>query len=284
MAVITVRNLHKTFDRKRKALDGVDLHVEGGEMVALIGASGSGKSTLLRHMAGLVAADRRADGCCRVEVLGALVQQQGQLARGLSDVRANVGFIFQQFNLVGRLSVLNNVLIGLLGRIPSWRGNLGMFTREEKLRAMAALDRVGMADFALQRASTLSGGQQQRAAIARVLLQGAQVIFADEPIASLDPASAVRVMEALAHINREDGITTIVSLHQVDYASRFCPRTVAMREGRKVYDGTSTALTRTFLTDLYGADSDELVVGRPQQPQWQVHEAAPGERAAMAGA
>ena len=252
-------------------------------MVALIGASGSGKSTLLRHMAGLVAADRRPDGC-RVEVLGALVQQHGQLARGLTDVRTNVGFIFQQFNLVSRLSVLTNVLLGLLGRIPNWRGNLGMFTREEKLRAMAALDRVGMADFAVQRASTLSGGQQQRAAIARVLLQGAKVIFADEPIASLDPASAVRVMDALAHINREDGITTIVSLHQVDYASRFCPRTVAMREGRKVYDGTSAALTRTFLTDLYGADSEELVVGRPHQPQWQVHEAAPGERAAMVSA
>ena len=137
-------------------------------MVALIGASGSGKSTLLRHMAGLVAADRRPDGC-RVEVLGALVQQHGQLARGLTDVRTNVGFIFQQFNLVSRLSVLTNVLLGLLGRIPNWRGNLGMFTREEKLRAMAALDRVGMADFAVQRASTLSGGQQQRVAMARAL-------------------------------------------------------------------------------------------------------------------
>ena len=281
MSAITVRNLHKTFGRSRKALDGVDLVVEPGEMVALIGASGSGKSTLLRHIAGLIAGDRLSDGS-DIHVFGTPVQKGGQLSRGLSEVRRDVGFIFQQFNLVGRLSVLTNALIGLLGRIPRWRGCLGLFSHGEKLRAMAALDRVGMADYARQRASTLSGGQQQRAAISRVLVQGARVVLADEPIASLDPASAVRVMEALAEINREDGITTIVSLHQVDYAIKFCPRTIAMRDGRKVFDGPSTRLTRDFLHDLYGADSEELIVGRPNRPEPEASGAQLGERAAVA--
>ena len=281
MAAIVIRDLHKTFGRSRKALDGVDMAVTTGEMVALIGASGSGKSTLLRHVAGLLASDRRAGGG-HIEVFDQMVQSDGRLTGGLNRVRRDIGFIFQQFNLVGRLSVLTNVMMGLLGSIPRWRGSLGLFTRDEKLLAMQALQRVGMADYAMQRASTLSGGQQQRAAIARALVQGAKVILADEPIASLDPASAVRVMEILASINRDDGITTIVSLHQVDYAIRFCPRTIAMREGRKVYDGPSTALNRTFLTDLYGADSEELIVGRHHPSQQPTDDAAPGIRAALA--
>ena len=281
MSAISVSNLHKTFGRERKALDGLDLVVEPGEMVALIGASGSGKSTLLRHIAGLIAGDRRSVGS-EIRVFGTLVQRDGQLSHGLTGVRRDVGFIFQQFNLVGRLSVLTNALIGLLGRIPRWRGCLALFNHDEKLRAMRALDRVGMADYAGQRAATLSGGQQQRAAIARVLVQGARVVLADEPIASLDPASAVRVMETLAQINREDGITTIVSLHQVDYAIKFCPRTIAMRDGRKVFDGPSTRLTRDFLHDLYGADSEELIVGRPDHPEPPASDSRFGDRAAIA--
>ena len=152
-------------------------------------------------------------------------------ARNVSRTRARVGVVFQQFNLVSRLSLLTNVLLGALGRIPRWRSWFCRFTREEKLLAMEALQRVGMADRATQRASTLSGGQQQRAAIARTLVQQAEIVLADEPIASLDPESARRVMENLAKVNREDGITVVVSLHQVDFAIRFCPRTVALRDG-----------------------------------------------------
>lgn len=259
MAAITVRNLSKTFSRRGKALDDVSLVIQPGEMVGLIGASGSGKSTLIRHVAGLVVCDRSDPGG-HIEVMGTAIQSCGCLSPGARRTRAQIGVIFQQFNLVGRLSLLTNVLLGALGRIPSWRGSLGWFTRREKLAAMQALHQVGMAEFATQRASTLSGGQQQRAAIARALVQQAEIVLADEPIASLDPKSARRVMEILAHINREFRITVVVSLHQVDYAFAYCPRTVALRDGRIVYDGPSTALTPKFLTDLYGAQSEELIL------------------------
>jgi phosphonate transport system ATP-binding protein len=156
--------------------------------------------------------------------------------------------------------VLTNVCLGLLGQIPSWRGSLGRFSTVERRRAMQALARVGIAEHALKRGAALSGGQQQRAAIARTLVQGAQVLIADEPIASLDPKAARRVMDILAELNRQDGITVLVSLHQVDYALAYCPRTIALREGRIVYDGPSRALTPAFLSELYGAESEELLL------------------------
>ena len=257
-SAIAVRGLCKTF-RERRAVNDVSFTVDDGEMVALIGASGSGKSTLIRLISGLEVGDKRA-GACRVDVLGGTVQRDGRIAGQARQIRARVAVIFQQFNLVGRLSLLINVVLGTLGRMPAWRGNLGLFTRHEKLKAMEALRRVGMERYAGQRASTLSGGQQQRGAIARALMQQAEILLADEPIASLDPESARRVMENLARVNREDRITVIVSLHQVAYAMRYCPRTIAMRAGEIVYDGPSTALTPDFLRELYGADSEELIM------------------------
>jgi phosphonate transport system ATP-binding protein len=202
---LTVAKLSKSFGRQ-KALSDISLSVEDGEMVALIGASGSGKSTLIRHIAGLEQSDR---GVCCIDVLSRRMLQDGRLTRDARAIRREVGVIFQQFNLVNRLPLLTNVLIGALGRIPGWRGTLGFFSRAEQLRAMQAIDRVGIAAAARQRASTLSGGQQQRAAIARALVQGARLLLADEPIASLDPVSAKRVMETLSDINRRDGITIL---------------------------------------------------------------------------
>lgn len=256
MNAISVRNLSKNFGKKR-ALDNVSIDIKPGEMVALIGASGSGKSTLIRHICGL---ETGQSGDSTIEVLGNPIQSDGRLSRGARELRRNVGVVFQQFNLVGRLSVLSNVLIGNLGRIPGWRGTLGVFTSEEKRIAREALARVGIAEVAWQRASTLSGGQQQRAAIARTLVQQSKILLADEPIASLDPSSARRVMEVLAAVNRENAITCVVSLHQVEYARRYCPRTIALRDGRIVFDGPSTALTNKSLVELYGADSEELIL------------------------
>ncbi|WP_057403144.1 phosphonate ABC transporter ATP-binding protein [Pseudomonas amygdali] len=252
---IHVQGLNKTFSHKSALVD-LALSIQPGEMVALIGASGSGKSTLLRHLAGLACCDRSNGG--QVQVLGREVQSSGRLNSQVRRLRADIGYIFQQFNLVNRLSVLDNVLLGCLGRMPRWRGSLALFNREEKQRAMAALDRVGLADadLAAQRASTLSGGQQQRVAIARALTQRAEVILADEPIASLDPESARRVMEILADINRSDGKTVVVTLHQVDYAVRYCPRAVALKGGRIHFDGLAQDLSKQFLNDLYGADAD----------------------------
>jgi phosphonate transport system ATP-binding protein len=252
-AAIHVEHLNKTFSRKSALVD-LALSIQQGEMVALIGASGSGKSTLLRHLAGLACCDRNNGG--RVEVLGREVQAAGRLNVKVRRLRADIGYIFQQFNLVNRLSVLDNVLLGGLGRMPRWRGSLGLFNAQEKQRAMANLDRVGLADLAAQRASTLSGGQQQRVAIARALTQQAEVILADEPIASLDPESARKVMEILADINRRDGKTVVVTLHQVDYAIRYCPRAVALKGGRIHFDGRGEELCGQFLNELYGADVD----------------------------
>ncbi len=256
MASVHVEQLSKTF-AGQKALNRVSLSVESGEMVALIGASGSGKSTLIRHVAGLVRGDA-SDGLVRIG--DRTIQHRGRLAADAKTIRSGVGVIFQQFNLVSRLAVITNVLVGLLARVPQWRGTLGLFTTDEKRIALAALNRVGIAHTANRRASTLSGGQQQRAAIARALVQKASVILADEPIASLDPASAKTVMEALATINRDEGITVLVSLHQVEYARRYCPRTIALRDGEIAFDGPSTALTPAFLRELYGEASDELVL------------------------
>jgi phosphonate transport system ATP-binding protein len=255
---IQIERLNKTFSGGKRGLDDISLTVAEGEMVALIGASGSGKSTLIRHIAGLVTADRVSGGAIRVHDRS--VQDQGCIAGNVRDIRREVGVIFQQFNLVGRISVLTNVLTGVLGKISAWRGTLCAFPLAEQQAAMAALARVGIAETARQRASTLSGGQQQRAAIARALVQGARILLADEPIASLDPASARRVMETLETINQQDGITIVVALHQVEYARRFCPRTIAMEKGRVVFDGPSTQLSNERLRQIYGSASEELIL------------------------
>lgn len=258
LSAIRIERLSKTFSSGKRGLDDISLTVAKGEMVALIGASGSGKSTLIRHIAGLVTADR-ADGST-IAVHDRAVQDQGRIAANVRDIRREIGVIFQQFNLVGRMSVLTNVLTGVLGRIPAWRGSIGAFPLTEQRAAMAALTRVGIAETARQRASTLSGGQQQRAAIARALVQGARILLADEPIASLDPASARRVMETLETINGQDGITVVVALHQVEYARRFCARTIAMQAGRVVFDGPSSQLSNERLRQIYGSASEELIL------------------------
>lgn len=263
-AVIEVDQLRKHFGPK-PALRGVSLRIQRGEMVALLGASGSGKSTLLRHMTGLHRSDPLHGGM--VSVLGESVQIDGIVSPKVRRLRARVAMIFQQFNLVDRLPVMGNVLAGALHRTPAWRWATGRFNPADVQRAHAALARVGMEGCAWQRASTLSGGQQQRAAIARAMVQEAEVVLADEPIASLDPESSRRVMTQLADLNRDNGVTVLVSLHQVEHAFAHCPRTIALRAGEVVHDGPTHELTPTRLRDLYGSQIDELVHDvRPQRP------------------
>jgi len=249
---IRIRNLSKAFSHC-KALQEVRLDIDAGEMVALIGASGSGKSTLLRHIAGFVAADAG-----EITVFDQAIQRDGKMSANVRRLRAEIGFVFQQFNLVGRLSVMTNVLTGLLYRTSLWRSLLMRFSTDERQQALEALVAVGIEQSAWQRAATLSGGQQQRAALARCLVQRARVILADEPIASLDPESARNVMDLLATMNRQRGCTVVVSLHQVEYALKYCRRTVALHRGRVVYDGPSAALTPQLLGELYGADAQQL--------------------------
>ncbi|MDB5468800.1 MAG: phosphonates transport ATP-binding protein phnC [Caulobacter sp.] len=260
-AVLQVRGVSKTFG-KRRALDGVSLDVNKGEMVALIGPSGSGKSTLLRSIDGLQTVDR-GDGA--ITAFGITTQARGKVGDKVRDARIRIGFIAQQFNLVGRLSLFTNVALGSLGRIGYLQGLLGRWPAETKQAAMQALARVGVAEYAGQRANTLSGGQQQRGAIARALVQKAKVILADEPVASLDPVAARKVMEILRELNRQDGLTVIVTLHQVDYALRYCDRVVALKAGKVVYDGPPSGLQKPKLIEIYGPEFEDVFwEGAPQ--------------------
>lgn len=245
------------------ALKNIDLKIRAGEFVGLLGASGSGKSTLLRALCGLELLDQ-AGG--EVRLHGEAMQQHGQLSAQVRRLRRQTGIIFQQFNLVGRMDVLTNVLTGLLPTVPLWRSLIGRFTRQERLQALQALEMVGLADLAEQRASTLSGGQQQRAAIARTLVQGARIVLADEPVASLDPESTRRVMDILHQLNRSQNITVVVSLHNVSLARQYCDRIVALRQGQLVYDGPPIGLDDVRVHQLYGAQSEELITHSPSTP------------------
>lgn len=264
--VLSIRAASKTFG-SRRALDAVSLDVNRGEMIALIGPSGSGKSTLLRSIDGLQTIDAPGDngGEGVITAFGGPVQAKGKVSTEVRQARIRIGFVAQQFNLVGRLSLFSNVALGSLGRIPLMRGLLGWWPKETREAAMAALARVGVADYAGQRANTLSGGQQQRGAIARALVQKAKIILADEPVASLDPVSARKVMEILRDLNQTDGLTVVVTLHQVDYALRYCDRVVALKAGKKVYDGPASGLNREKLIDIYGPEFEDVFwEGAPQ--------------------
>jgi phosphonate transport system ATP-binding protein len=249
-AAISIRNLNKTYGKNKRVLQDINIEIKPGEMVALIGASGSGKSTLMRHIAGLVVADSATES--HISIHGQSVQTQGKLSQNIRRVRSHIGVIFQQFNLVNRLNVLTNVMVGQLQFINPIRSYLGLFSTTEKIKALKALQRVGILQCHAQRASTLSGGQQQRAAIARALVQDAQLILADEPISSLDPESSRKVMEILSSINKEEKMTVVVTLHQIDIALRHCPRVIALRDGKVVFDGAAQDLTSEKLINLFG--------------------------------
>ncbi len=258
-AALQLDRVSKTYGSMR-AVENVSLTIQPGERVALIGASGSGKSTLIRLASGLILADAQGQGSGAVHSFGVKVQEAGRLAADVRLARRHIGLVFQQFALAGRLSVLTNVLVGALGRIGTLRGTLGLFNEDERRTAYAALAEVGIAQHAMKRARELSGGQQQRVAIARALVQGAKLVLADEPIASLDPKSAKRVMDTLVTMSRDHGIALVVSLHQVDYATAYFDRVIAMNAGRVVFDGPAAQINAAFLTELYGASAEELIL------------------------
>jgi phosphonate transport system ATP-binding protein len=254
VAAIEVSNLSKSF-KSNPALQNISCLIATGEMTALVGASGSGKSTLLRHLNGLVNADSGT-----VSVFGIPLQTDGRYHSNVRSLRSQIGYIFQQFNLVNRLTVLENVLIGTLARANFWRSPLRLFDKEQKLHALAALERVGILEQSDKRASHLSGGQQQRVAIARCLVQGAKIILADEPIASLDPESARKVMELLVELNQECGITIVSAMHQIQYVRHYFKRAIALTNGEICFDGFTSMLNDTKLQALYGLAASELVM------------------------
>ena len=251
---VYVNQLSKSF-KGQLALKEVTFKVDVGERIALVGASGSGKSTLLRNINGLQLADQGV-----VEIFGSTLQADGKLHSKTRQLRSRIGFIFQQFNLVNRLTVLENVMVGNLSKLSLGRSLFHYFSKAEKLQALSALERVGILEQAYKRASALSGGQQQRVAIARCLMQGAQIILADEPIASLDPESARKVMELLTRLNEDEGITVITSLHQVQMVRRYFDRAVALRDGTVRFDGATQDLNDRRLSEIYGSAAEELVM------------------------
>jgi len=255
MTSLSLRQLSKRFDNTL-AVDAVSLDFEAGSFVGIIGRSGAGKSTLLRMINRL---NEPTEGS--VVFNGSVVTDlQG---KDLNQWRRNCAMVFQQFNLIGRLDVLTNVLMGRLTSVPTWRAMLTLWSDADKLEALEALDRFGMADFAAQRCDQLSGGQQQRVAICRALVQRPQIILADEPIASLDPRNTQMVMDALRTINQEMGITVLCNLHDLDIARDYCGRLIGMAEGKVVFDGAPHQLTHDAVKTLYGIDAQEALQETP---------------------
>lgn len=245
-ATLSLSNVSRVFGETR-AVDKVTLDIEPGQFVGVIGRSGAGKSTMLRLINRLIDPSEGSISFDGVEI----TTLKGKALRAW---RRDCAMIFQQFNLVDRLDVLTNVLIGRLAEHGFFSSMAMRFTDEERTMALRALDRLDLVPQALQRAGTLSGGQQQRVAIAKALVQQPKIMLADEPIASLDPANATLVMDGLKQINTEDGLTVLVNLHTLDTARAYCDRIIAMRSGRVFFDGTARQLTDDVVRDIYGTE------------------------------
>jgi phosphonate transport system ATP-binding protein len=248
--IIHAKALCKHYDRGRTvALDGIDVRVDAGEFVAIIGLSGAGKTTLLRLVNATL-----APTAGELRVLG---QDVGRLdERGVRDLRRQIGFIFQQFNLVKNLSALQNVLVGRVAYAPLWRTLTGWYAREDVELARLALDAVGLRGRYDDEARALSGGQQQRIAIARALVQQPRILLADEPMASLDPRLSQTVLDILADVNRRQGITVLINIHVLELAKRYARRLVALRKGKVVFDGPPDRLDAATIERIYHVETE----------------------------
>lgn len=248
--MIEFQNVSKTYPNGVKGLNDINLTIDKGEFVVIVGLSGAGKSTLLRSINRLIEV---TDG----EIL--IDGQSITMAKGTSlrRIRRDIGMIFQTFNLVKRSTVLRNVLSGRVGYLPTWRTLLGLFPKKDVHSAFQALERVNILEKAYSRATELSGGQQQRVSIARALAQEAKIILADEPVASLDPLTTKQVMDDLRRINQDLGITTIVNLHFIDLAREYATRIIGLRAGEVVFDGPVSAATDERFAEIYGRPINE---------------------------
>jgi phosphonate transport system ATP-binding protein len=243
--MLTLKNLSKSYVAGTPVLQDVSLEISARGITAIIGASGTGKSTLIRCINRLVEPSS-----------GQILFEGADLARlsgrALRHARRHIGMVFQEYNLVERLTVMENLLSGLLGYVPAWRAWRRKFPPEDIHRAFELLDVVGLAGFANQRADALSGGQRQRVGIARAVMQEPTLLLADEPTSSLDPKTSVEIMELLANIAHSRKIPVLVNMHDVELARRFADRIVGMAEGRVVFDGPPAQLTDEMLTTIYG--------------------------------
>lgn len=252
--VLKFVNVNKYYNNNVHALHNISLEIAAGEFISVIGPSGSGKSTLLRTVNRLIDV---SDGENITNIGG----------KKLRAVRRKVGMIFQNYNLVYRLSVLQNVLHGYLGYLDGIKGILGIYPEEEKLRAISLLEEMGLGAFCYNRAADLSGGQKQRVGIARAIMQRPKIMLADEPIASLDPSSAKNIMDILAGLVKERQITCIVNLHQLEVAKKYSTRIIGLSKGTIVFDGKPEELTDEVVEKIYGTSSANLIGGAESEEQ-----------------
>ena len=239
--MLEIRNLKKTFDTGTEALRGVDLKVNKGEFLSILGPSGSGKTTLLRSINGLENIDS-----------GEIFFDSKKINKiYLSEVQKKTGMIFQEFNLVNNLSAINNVLTGVLNSSSKFLSMFYLFTKEQKLQALKALETVGLLDKAYNRADELSGGQRQRVGIARAIIKKPKLLLADEPVASLDPKAADLIMSLLKKINKEFKITIICNLHQVELASKYSDRIVGLLDGEIIFNKLTSNINRSSINQIY---------------------------------
>jgi phosphonate transport system ATP-binding protein len=253
--ILEVKKLRQAYDGNSPVLHDVSFSVDQGEFVGVIGLSGAGKSTLLRCINRLIDASSGQilipDALLNGKSNGATIDVLKLNAGELRALRRKIGMIFQQFNIVTRLTVIENVLSGGLGYQPAFRSALRLFSREEKRHALLNLKRVGLLEHAYKRADELSGGEQQRVAIARTLMQEPAIILADEPVSSLDPKLSRVVLDILKRICREDGITAVVSLHTLELTREYADRVIGLRQGQILFDGPTTALTEPMVDSIY---------------------------------
>jgi phosphonate transport system ATP-binding protein len=255
--MLEIKNLSKTYDDGTEALKSISFNVEDGEFLVVIGLSGSGKSTLLRCINRLI---EPTEG----QIIWDGLNIPDADATELRNTRRQIGMIFQHFNLVKRSSVMRNVLAGRLGYVNPWSSAMYRFPEEDRAMAMAALEKVGIADQAQKRADELSGGQQQRVGVARALMQEPKMILADEPVASLDPVLAHTILGYLEQMNRESGITVICSLHYLDLVQRYATRVIGLRDGNIVYRGTQEEIRRMTdeeFKEIYGEEAERVSAG-----------------------
>ena len=251
--MLIIENLTKIYDNGFMALDNISLEIPDGQFVSIIGLSGSGKSTLLRCINRLIDPTQGRIIWDGVDITAATDDE-------LRQIRRRIGMIFQQFNLVKRSSVLTNVMAGRLGYLSPLFSLVNYFPSQEKDRAMAALDRVGIREKAYNRASELSGGQQQRVGIARSLMQDPEMMLADEPVASLDPATSHSVMKYLELLNKEDGLTILCSLHFLSLARAYADRVIALKDGKVEFDGLPQDIDNARFKQIYGEDAVEVEI------------------------
>lgn len=249
--ILAIQGLKKSYDKKTNVLKGVDVKLHAGEFVVVIGPSGAGKSTFIRCI------NRMIDSSAG-EVVFDGVHMEKVTGRSLRKQRADIGMIFQHYNLIGRVNVIKNVLYGRLGKMPFWKSFLGLYSNAEKQEAYRLLKKVGLEEHIYKRADALSGGQMQRVGICRAILQEPKLLLADEPIASLDPKSADIIMDQIRDLTAEKNLTCIVNLHQVEYAKRYASRIIGIKDGSIVFDGAPEALTDTMIADIYAGKEEQM--------------------------